>query len=531
MAGRLWVVALVALAVWCGPAAAQDGGAVQALLDDKDLRAAGSEANKLYNAGKYKEAAAIADNALATAEGRYGPDHIVVGEALSGLAFFYSLQGLPTESVRLQKRALSIIERAHGSAPTALCLRFLLLAHHYRQLNRYAEALPISELALAWAEKAFGPDRSELHQFLDALADVYMARGRYADAERVYRRAYSVTEQILYGPAKTGMRRKFLVQLAGIYAQRGYVTDAQALLKRADAVDGMSHLKTPRSLASTYVEQGRYAEAETAYLQELAKLEDAASDAPTKEAIAALKDEMQGMGSPKTKEDFEARPLTKELVRLQATLPPEDQIAAALHSLGGAYHKLGKYAEAEAFLNRAIGLRDHLDYSEEISIHLSLARLHTNQERYADAETAYTRVLDLYARREPWLRGRLPGPETAKVLSSLGHLALKLSQLERAEELHKRALKVLEEWGPDRFDVGATLNDLAELYRSRGRFADAEPLYRRALQIYEKGNMSPNHAAVRTVLANLVALYIDQGRTPDAEKLKRGALHRKTWLQ
>jgi tetratricopeptide (TPR) repeat protein len=73
------------------------------------------------------------------------------------------------------------------------------------------------------------------------------------------------------------------------------------------------------------------------------------------------------------------------------------------------------------------------------------------------------------------------------------------------------------------------LNDLAELYRGQKRFAEAEPLYKRALAICVKGDMSPNHELVRTVLANLAALYGDQGRNDDAERLKRGALNPDLW--
>ena len=40
--------------------------------------------------------------------------------------------------------------------------------------------------------------------------------------------------------------------------------------------------------------------------------------------------------------------------------------------------------------------------------------------------------------------------------------------------------------GPDHPDVAASLNNLAELYRAQGKYADAEPLYQRALVIRAK---------------------------------------------
>jgi hypothetical protein len=66
------------------------------------------------------------------------------------------------------------------------------------------------------------------------------------------------------------------------------------------------------------------------------------------------------------------------------------------------------------------------------------------------------------------------------------------------------------------------LNELGELYRAQKRFADAEPLYDRALQICLRGHMNPDHRLMRAVLANLAALYAEQGRNADVERLQRG---------
>ena len=54
------------------------------------------------------------------------------------------------------------------------------------------------------------------------------------------------------------------------------------------------------------------------------------------------------------------------------------------------------------------------------------------------------------------------------------------------------------------------LNNLAELYRAQGRYADAEPLLKRSLAIYEKV-LGPDHPDVGLSLNNLAALYNNQG--------------------
>ena len=75
------------------------------------------------------------------------------------------------------------------------------------------------------------------------------------------------------------------------------------------------------------------------------------------------------------------------------------------------------------------------------------------------------------------------------------------------------------------FDVilAATLNDLAELCKEEGRYADAEPLYKRALATWKKA-LGPDHPDVAQSLNNLADLYSAQGRHADAEPLYKRAL-------
>ena len=71
--------------------------------------------------------------------------------------------------------------------------------------------------------------------------------------------------------------------------------------------------------------------------------------------------------------------------------------------------------------------------------------------------------------------------------------------------------------------LAATLNNQAELYKEQGRYADAEPLYKRALAIRENA-LGPDHLDVAQSLNNLADLYSAQGRHADAEPLYKRAL-------
>ena len=56
--------------------------------------------------------------------------------------------------------------------------------------------------------------------------------------------------------------------------------------------------------------------------------------------------------------------------------------------------------------------------------------------------------------------------------------------------------------GPDHPEVATSLNNLAVLYSAQGKYAEAEPLYKRSLAIHEKA-LGPDHPDVAISLNNL----------------------------
>ena len=63
--------------------------------------------------------------------------------------------------------------------------------------------------------------------------------------------------------------------------------------------------------------------------------------------------------------------------------------------------------------------------------------------------------------------------------------------------------------------MALSLNNLAELYRNMGRFAEAEPLHKRSLAIREK-QLGRDHPDVAQSLNNLAALFAALGRWDEA---------------
>jgi tetratricopeptide (TPR) repeat protein len=104
--------------------------------------------------------------------------------------------------------------------------------------------------------------------------------------------------------------------------------------------------------------------------------------------------------------------------------------------------------------------------------------------------------------------------------------------LQRSSTIWCRTGRSIRRWHPahhiDHPDVAKSLNNLAVLYADQGRYADAEPLQKRALAIREKAR-GPDDPDVATSLNNLAELYRKQGRYADAEPLyKRLAIMGKT---
>ncbi len=85
------------------------------------------------------------------------------------------------------------------------------------------------------------------------------------------------------------------------------------------------------------------------------------------------------------------------------------------------------------------------------------------------------------------------------------------------------ALKEAEKFGEQDPRLATSLNNMAELYRIRGEYAEAELLIQRALAIREKA-LGPEHPYVAPSLNNLAALYRDQGKYAEAEPLYQRAL-------
>ena len=76
--------------------------------------------------------------------------------------------------------------------------------------------------------------------------------------------------------------------------------------------------------------------------------------------------------------------------------------------------------------------------------------------------------------------------------------------------------------GPDHPSLATNLNSLAFLYHDQRKYAEAEPLYRRALAIIEKA-VGPDHPKVTATLESYAALLRKTNREYEALKMEARA--------
>ncbi|XP_075255356.1 uncharacterized protein LOC142348076 [Convolutriloba macropyga] len=115
-------------------------------------------------------------------------------------------------------------------------------------------------------------------------------------------------------------------------------------------------------------------------------------------------------------------------------------------------------------------------------------------------------------------------PSVAATLNNLAVLFGRRGRYRDAEPLCKRALEIREKaLGPDHPDVAKQLNNLALLCQNQNKYDEVEAYYKRAQKIYED-RLGPDDTNVAKTKNNLAAAYMKQNKTMEAETLFKEVL-------
>ena len=126
------------------------------------------------------------------------------------------------------------------------------------------------------------------------------------------------------------------------------------------------------------------------------------------------------------------------------------------------------------------------------------------QRQYAEAEKQFKFALQEAEDFEAL------DPRRAATLNDLGEALRMQAKYAEAEPLCRRALQILEKTlGPDHLDIAPVLNTLGLVYASQGKYTLAEQVHKRSLAIKEKA-LGPEHPNITRSLRNLARLYRDQ---------------------
>ena len=415
----------------------------------------------------YEQAEPLFQRAIQIREQELGLEHLLVAEALHGLADLYLEQGKYSGAEALFERALRVREQELGVEHPLTATSLDRFGHLYYRQGKYEQAEPLLLSALHTFEQALGPDHPQVASPLNNLGRLYWQQGKYEQAEPLLLRASHIFEQVS-GPEHPQVASP-LANLGTLYWQQGRYELAETFYQRAlhiyEQAFGPEHPQAAsplHGLGILYCQQGKYELAEIFYQRAL-----------------HIYEQMSGFESP------------------QVTYP--------LNSLGLLYCQQGKYELAESALERALRVREQAfgPAHPQVTYSLnSLGRLYWQQGKYELAESFYRRAL--------CIRERTFGPDhpmLAEPLNGLANLYREQDRYEQAEAFYQRVLILRQQHlGPQHPDVAETLHDLAYFYRLQQQTSEAVSHYQHALAIREQalGPLHPKTEETRNALTKLL---------------------------
>ncbi|MCY1077129.1 CHAT domain-containing tetratricopeptide repeat protein [Archangium lansingense] len=438
-----WLAVVVLLFCAAGQAAGEGTPDVRL----QEAQTAYDEAVELEKAGKYAEAVAKGEHALALREAVLGGSHLEVARCLDLIGAVHRLQGEMDRAEPLSQRGLAIREELLGKNHPDVAQSLNNLANLYLEQGFHGRAEPLHLRALAIREEALGKNHLLVATSLNNLAILYDQQGQYGRAEPLYQRALAIREEAL--GAKHPHVASTLSNLAILYSEQGLYGRAEPLYQRALAIReevlGANHpdlAAVLSNLANIYHEQGLYGRAEPLYQRAL-----------------TIKEAALGKNHP--------------------------SVAISFNNLAVLYSEQGLYGRAEPLYQRALAIREAALGKKHPLVAQSLdglADLYLKLGQYGRAESLYKRARSIsedFAGKNH--------PDVARALNGLADLYLKKGRYGQAEPLYHRSLAMWEAaLGKNHHLVARTLNGLALLRLAQNRLDAAVPLFTRAFSVSEQ---------------------------------------------
>lgn len=396
-------------------------------------------------------------------------------EALCALGKALRARGQLVAAAEVLRSSVAIYERQSAPDPVRYgdALNQLGRAMYYQ--GAYADAARSARKALRLLREALGEAHPASVAVLARLNDYVLSDEQHAEAERLLEQAIGIRNTLV------GREREvppsLLLRLGHILVEHERYAEAEDLLRAAlkhregaQAARDRLHLSLCSELGQALLGQERYAEAESSFRQAVAGYEERGSDVPLRLA--------SGYG---------------EALSMQ-----------------------GKYAQAASVLRRALeragGRKNRPFYT---TVLCTMGQIRVQQGRYVEAEPLFqeARAIEAQAGRTQSL---------AYIQASQGLARLWLHHYGRsaeAEVLLREALAAEERAvGRDDPALGELLSDLAGAIVDQGRFAEAEPVLKRALRIAESAG---DRLEVGVLLVRLAEVQASLKRQHAADTARR----------
>jgi tetratricopeptide (TPR) repeat protein len=299
---------------------------------------------------------------------------------------------------------------------------------------------------------------------------------------------------------------------------RGRFVEAEALLTRALEVVPLQETQRARLLcdvADIQVNLDQLTNAEQNYRQALAiykRLEDDAGIAMMLRNLGALYS-LQGR-------DGDAHEvLDKSLKLARKTHLDPVYLGRILNSFGVTYYREGKIKEASKFFNEAFQTESVETLQNRADLLNNMGAVYHAMREYAKAEDYLKQALEITE--------SIVGPEhpdTTFSLATLAILHIDMGKYAEAEKQFLRALRILNEHDPVlETRIARVLHGLSVVYRRTDRQAEAEETLARAAILARK-NISKN-PTMPLILDEYAQALRKTGKTKEAEEL-RGEIRR-----
>lgn len=412
----------------------------------RQVRKLEKKANYFSDAGKYSETLRLRKQILVILEKEFGTEHLDTASALDNLALSYCDLAEYEKALPLQYRALAITEKILGveHARTGSTLNNLSLT--YLGLSKYEKGLSYAMRALEAYEKALGSENSLTIKALNNVALFFLKLGNYSESLRFQVRVLSIYEKTL-GTENLDIAMA-LNNISVTYSQLSQHQRALPLRIRAlriyEKILGQDHPDTARSLhnlAATY--------------SHLAQHENAL---PLK---------------------------TKALEIFEKTLGPEHpSTALAINNLAATYSDLDRYEQVPALLMKALSIYRKIYGVEHYETAMTLSNLALAHFYLGQYEAALPLQIQALAIDEITLG--FEHPETVKVRAHLAFTTLRVGDSDSGLSLLKSAINSLQSQrqlvsriGPSELksysqSLSYFYQGLANVLVERGRLSEAQ---------------------------------------------------------